>query len=405
MRKIRVFFLSTALSDEIYNQIVDQCNSFMPTFSGVGFDRNVAIGLSRLTEVTGVSLYPLPSYPKYRSIWKAKEAYTAENFQCVAPAMLNLPVLKEHFFCRKVISYIKKHLKTDETAVIVTCGLYRSLLRPAYKLKKRYGLPVCAIVPDLPELMITYRKDYSRLRKWLNHIDSGIGKKYRNSADAFVFLSKYMAPHVNLQKKPSVIVDGLCQIPQIHGKKKVHEPYILYAGKISEKFGVDKLVEGFRRANISQMKLYLCGDGDYAPTLRQISQQDLRIQYLGLVPHEQVLSLEVGAVLLVDPRPTDDEIVKMSFPSKIIEYMASGTPVLTTNLPCFSEEYLQYQYRIQKESAVGIQEALMAVFSKTPQEREALGQAAKLFVLENKTLDKQCGKIFSLLKEVVEKKC
>lgn len=402
MKKLRVFFLSTALSDEIYNTIVADCKRFKPTFSGVGFDRNVALGLSQLTQVQGVSLYPLPSYPKYQSIWKSAESYTLDNFHCTVPAMLSLPIIKEYVYYYQAVRYIKKQLQADESAVIVTCGLYRSLLRPARKLKKKFGLPVCAIVPDLPELMITYRKDYSKIRKWLNRQDVKRSWKYRTCADAFVFLSKYMDSQVNIQGKPSLIVDGLCRIPDIQSSEDKTEPYILYAGKITKQFGVDKLVEGFQATNIPQLRLYLCGDGDYAQTLRQIAQQDDRIQYLGMVPHERVLSLETTAELLVDPRPVDNEVAKMAFPSKIIEYMASGTPVLTTNLPCFSEEYARYQYRIQEVSAEGIKKALEEVFKLPAQDRAMQGETARQFVLENKTLEKQCEKIFSLLKEVVE---
>lgn len=403
MKRMRIFFLSTALSDEIFNEIAARCKRFKPTFSGVGFDRNVAVGLSRLTDVTGVSLYPLPSYPKYPSVWKEEQEYCIENFSCVVPPMLNLPIVKEYIYCRRAIRYIKKQLKRDETAVIVTCGLYRSLLRPAGKLKKKYGIPVCSIVPDLPELMITYRKDFSKLRQLLNKWDVEKARKFRECSDGFVFLSQYMEPQVNKQKKPYIVVDGLCSLPVVQDREIQEEQYVLYAGKITEKFGVRQLIEGFQSADIPGLKLYLCGDGDYADSVREIAQHDDRVQYLGLVSHEKVLELEMNAALLVDPRPTDNEIVKMSFPSKILEYMASGTPVLTTNLPCFAPEYALYQYRIQQETAEGIRDALQTVFSKSEQERTALGQAAKRFILENKTLDKQCEKIFSLLNEVVEK--
>lgn len=148
------------------------------------------------------------------------------------------------------------------------------------------------------------------------------------------------------------------------------------------------------------MNLVLCGDGDYADALRSIAGEHYNIQFLGTVPHEKVLSLEMEADLLVDPRPSDMEVVKMSFPSKIIEYMASGTPVLTTNLPCFSEDYKKYQYRIEDESVSGIQKTLIHIFSIPEQERSAMGAAAQEFIYQNKTLKKQCEEIMKLVDEV-----
>ena len=110
--------------------------------------------------------------------------------------------------------------------------------------------------------------------------------------------------------------------------------------------------------------------------------------------------MEVQASLLVDPRPSNIEIVKMSFPSKIIEYMASGTPVLTTNLPCFSEEYREYQYRIDDESVDGIKIALEDVFSLSDLERNTKGKNAKQFIMENKTMEKQCETIMTFLNQI-----
>ena len=56
-KKLHIYYFSTALSDEIYDGIVRESKRFKPTFSGVGFDRNVALGLSEQVEITGVSLY------------------------------------------------------------------------------------------------------------------------------------------------------------------------------------------------------------------------------------------------------------------------------------------------------------------------------------------------------------
>lgn len=43
-KKLHIYYFSTALSDEIYDGIVRESKRFKPTFSGVGFDRNVAFG-------------------------------------------------------------------------------------------------------------------------------------------------------------------------------------------------------------------------------------------------------------------------------------------------------------------------------------------------------------------------
>lgn len=404
MNKMQIIYFSTALSDAIYNKIVEQCNTFKPTFSGVGFDRNVAVGLAEFAEVQGVSFYPIPSYPKYSQIVQKEDSFSKGKFNCFVPQMTDLPIIKEFSYYFNTKKYIKRKMTAGEDSVVVISGLYRSFLRPAKYLKKRYNIKVCAIVPDLPELMISYRKDYSKVRQILNKIDVKKSQEYRDCVDGFIFLSKYMDEPVNKNHKPYIVVDGLTDIasfPNIVPHEKEEEKIVLYAGKVSSTFGVDKLVKAFQEAEKSNVyKLYICGDGDYADQLRRIADADSSIVYLGSVPHSKVLELEEEASLLVDPRPSDMEIVKMSFPSKIIEYMASGTPVLTTNLPCFSEEYRNYQFRIDDESIEGMKNALEMVCSLSTSELNEKGTSAKEFILQNKTMPKQCERIMNFLADL-----
>lgn len=398
---MKLFYFSTALSDEIFRRITGKCRTFKPTFSGVGFDRNIAEGLSGHLPVEAVSYYPIPSYPKYSRLFEGADAYSKGNLHCTVSAMLNLPVLKEFWYCRQAVRKVRRSDPGD--GVLLISGLYRCLLRPAKRLKKKYGMPVYAIVPDLPELMSTYRRDYSGLRRFLNRLDVQNSAKYRQCVDGFVLLSRHMNAVVNPENKPYIVVDGLCDLSAVEQarvevqKQPPQEKYILYAGKITQKFGVDRLIEGFRQADLPGVKLILCGDGDLAETVRRAAAEDARIEYRGLVSHSEVLALECGAALLAEPRPTDDILVKMSFPSKIIEYMASGTPVLTTALPCFAEEYRSYQYRIEEETPEGICRALRVCLALPEAERRAMGEKARAFVQANKSKAMQCARIFAFI--------
>ena len=62
----------------------------------------------------------------------------------------------------------------------------------------------------------------------------------------------------------------------------------------------------------------------------------------------------VIATLLINPRFSNEEYTKYSFPSKNMEYMASGTPILTTKLPGMPKEYYEYIYLFEEESIEGM---------------------------------------------------
>lgn len=73
-------------------------------------------------------------------------------------------------------------------------------------------LQLCLICP---ELMITYRKDYSKMRQMLNDMDMKRAMKYRDAVDGFVVLSAFMIPVVNRHNRPWTILDGLCNLTAI----------------------------------------------------------------------------------------------------------------------------------------------------------------------------------------------
>ena len=111
----------------------------------------------------------------------------------------------------------------------------------------------------------------------------------------------------------------------------------------------------------------------------------------------EIVAREQEATLLVNPRPTDEEYVKYSFPSKTMEYMASGTPVLTTVLPGMPKEYHPYVYLLEDETAGGITKMLKEVLSNSDEELFRKGTEARRFVLEQKNNVIQARKILEML--------
>jgi glycosyltransferase involved in cell wall biosynthesis len=88
------------------------------------------------------------------------------------------------------------------------------------------------------------------------------------------------------------------------------------------------LVHAFIDANVGNSELHLYGDGDFADELEEIARNNERIKYFGVKPNDYVVAEQLKVILLVNPRPTNEEYTRYSFPSKNMEYMVSGTPVL-----------------------------------------------------------------------------
>ena len=81
-----------------------------------------------------------------------------------------------------------------------------------------------------------------------------------------------------------------------------------------------------------------------------------------------------------------------------MEYMVSGTPVLTTVLPGMPKEYYPHVYLLEDESAAGIARKLRQVLSLSDEELFEKGQQARSFVLETRNNVVQAKKILDMIK-------
>ena len=68
-----------------------------------------------------------------------------------------------------------------------------------------------------------------------------------------------------------------------------------------------------------------------------------------MVPNSEVLKAQSESEILVNPRNDNNEFTKYSFPSKVIEYLGSDTPMIGYILPGMPKEYYDKFYVVPKE--------------------------------------------------------
>lgn len=171
------------------------------------------------------------------------------------------------------------------------------------------------------------------------------------------------------------------------------ERYILYSGNVSKRYGIADFVTDFLKANIP-INFYICGEGDFSDELQEISKKEDKIEYLGLLDKPTVFKLQRRASLLVNPRSYNDEYTKYSFPSKTMEYLLSGTPVMMERLLGIPDEYYQYIIEVPIN---GWCDALKNFCARTEDENRELGNAGRRFVLESKGIITQGRKIVNFI--------
>ena len=293
---------------------------------------------------------------------------------------------------------IKKGLKSVLSDSIdknnICCYSLHSPFLLAILCYRRRISKVCVVIPDLPEFMAGNENILRRLAKW---VDRRIINFCIKRMDCFALLSKAMEEKLPINGKPWVLVEGIFQptkIPQIDKNEKT---IILYTGQLQKRYGLYDLVSAFMLIPNSDYELWLCGGSNEMEWFYNKAKEDNRIKLLGRVSHEEALTLQKKATLLVNPRHSNEVFTKYSFPSKTMEYLASGTPTLMCKLSSIPEEYFEHLYFFEDESINGMKDTLIKVCSIDKSILEEKGNKASLFILNYKTPHFQSKKIIEVM--------
>jgi glycosyltransferase involved in cell wall biosynthesis len=118
-----------------------------------------------------------------------------------------------------------------------------------------------------------------------------------------------------------------------------HGNYIFYAGSLSQdKDGIIHLLNAFSKFTLiaNEVNLIICGDGSkkdkelFMNTIKQLNIHD-NVKYLGLINRNDIPGLVLNAMICVLPRPNSVQ-AQGGFPTKLGEYLASGKPVIVTDV-------------------------------------------------------------------------
>lgn len=394
MNKYNLLYCSRMCTEETFSQIFGSSLN-KPAQQAQKYHRTLFKGFCENEDVDALALSSLPinplNYKKlyYRGHW---DQWNRHIYYITEWNIKGLKYLSQIYYGYMAI---KKRSGIDKTVAII------DILNISYnigivKACKKMGIPVIGIITDLPEILFSEFEEYVR-KKCMEII---------KECDGYVLLTEAMNDRINIDKnKPYIVIEGQVDNSMKNYPNKFHSkknPYVcLYSGSINQIHGIEYMVRGFLKANLKNVELHIYGEGDFEPELKIICEKNENIKYFGVKLIDEVIEAQTKATLLINPRPTNQEFVKYSFPSKNMEYMASGTPVLTTRLPGMPIEYYEYVMVISDETIDGICSDFIRIFNKDMKELHEFGANAKRFVLTNKNGKVQSRKILSMIDGII----
>lgn len=400
-------FASTACSKETYSKIFLMRNKKLidPTQK---FLEQLMAGVAHNDSVNVISISARPvsaSTTKKRNFQFFSEK--ENDIKYIYPAFINGKILRflTNFFSTFINTVKVLKNVNNKKAILICDPLSVEISRAARLAGGLFGIKSIAIVTDIPNYATGMKQhEYGKLRYRLQHIYEDMCFEETKKYDGYILLTDSMNEIVNKRKKVSIVIEGSVDYKLKEEKElaKREPKIVLYAGGIYEKYGVKNLVEAFQSCNMSGYELHLYGEGTYVDELKEICRANPNIKYKGCVLNTKLVEIESKATLLVNPRFSDEEYTKYSFPSKTLEYMSSGTPVLSTRLSGIPKEYEDYIFYFDGEDVGQMSSILETILSMSSKKLNEKGKRAQTFVFDRKSNIEQ-GKRIILLGEKISK--
>lgn len=324
------------------------------------------------------------NYVEFNNIWGYRNISRKNNL------IKNIKVFAENRVENKIIIVYSPHTPFLQAAV------YAKKIDPS--------IQICLVVPDLPQFMnLNYKRTliYDRLKK----IDIDIFEKNSKFVDSFVLLTDSMKTKLKVGDRPYVVVEGVVNINSANNEESIKHIQstdnmsVVYTGTLNKKFGVVSLVEAFHNTNIKNAHLKICGRGDSEEIIKTYADKDERIIFLGQLSNTEAVKLQKKATVLVNPRQNNEEFTKYSFPSKNMEYLLTGIPVIAYKLDGIPDDYDNYFYYVKDDSIESLTKMIEEVLLMKEESRKEFGEKARSYVLNEKNNISASKKIINMLKK------
>lgn len=397
---MKILYLGSFCESDLFDKIINNSKKNKPSIAQQKLERLLLEGLCNIEcyKVSAISIVPIPRYPQYNHLlFKQNAKPLANKSKLLYFSFINLPVLKQlSLFVScfiKIFDWLFKNRRDKSKVIFIySMNLYESI--PALFLRLFFRHKVITIVTEINRFRFVSKT--SPLLYFKMQINRAISNLINYSFDGYILLTQAMNEIINKYKRPFIVVEGIAEATN-KAENINKSSAIMYAGSLHKKYGIKKLVKAFLLLENTKVELWIFGQGDFENEIKSLALKNSRIKFFGIMHNEIIIQKEQQALLLINPRTSDEQFTKYSFPSKNIEYMASGTPLVAARLQGIPSEYFEYIYTISDESVIGISQLLEQLLCKPQEELNEFGRKAAEFVLSQKNSTVQAEKIINFI--------
>lgn len=388
-------FVGSSKSEDI-NEYLAKLGSLV-NYAGNTHQNALLEGLSALCpKFKVISSWSISPFPKVKKIFFGKriDSIGQEHNNYVFTGAINLPVINMLYRFLKTRIELKKMLESNDDNAVIVYEVHTPFLLAAATLRSRIK-HINVIVPDLPEHMIAHDNLF---RTFAKKVDSKIINWCLERSDSYTLLCDQMVERLPMTNKKTVLVEGIFRGNiNFENIKKDEHKVIMYTGVLHKDKGIENLLRAFEQIKDGDYRLWIRGYGDYADEIVKRSEADKRIVYFPPMTHKKLIELEQKATVMVNPTQPHLDFTRYFFPSKTMEYLASGTPTVMYHLSCMPKEYDNHIFYVEGTNTESLAKKLMAVCEMSRDYLKEFGQSASDFIIKEKNPIVQCQKIIGII--------
>ncbi|TYB99235.1 glycosyltransferase family 4 protein [Micromonospora sp. WP24] len=344
--------------------------------------------------VSLVSAAPVSTWPRNRRLVFRSGRFHHDGVEGRLLGFVNVLGLKH--LTRFLAATRRLAARSAAGEVLLVHGVHTPFLWAGALVARRRGATVVPVLTDPPGVALPTDGRFVRL---LRRLDVALVRAALRRCAGVIALTRPLAEDF-APGCPYLVMEGIFHPPagvrpRVEAVPGVRE--VVYAGGLSRAYGVDRLVEAFRALPDPGLRLVLFGRGELTPWLLKQAAADPRIAPPELLDRNVLSGRLARAAVLVNPRPVNQDFVRYSFPSKTIEYLSAGAPVVSTRLPGIPADYLPHLVLAEADTVDGLREALAHALTLSAAEVARRGAAGCEFVRRTRSPAAQGRRIHDFL--------
>jgi glycosyltransferase involved in cell wall biosynthesis len=341
----RVLFIGYLLPDRLESKILEQKNHPIQTQRfGLALLNALRLGFDDKLEV--LSFAQLFDFPHSSFVIAPGAKWRIDNkIQATMVSFINLPLLKHisrflatYLFVFKWVLQNKPYNRIIIIHHVQSCKIWGVLLGQI--------LAPCITVSFLTDDIGIPQKWEGGLLKNMRLLDVHLMKIGLQKISGIIAMTSKLAEKL-APGRPVLVIPTIQNPNSAIPEKNIRDPKddcftIVYTGGLNHGYGIGLLLDIFKQAKRPNWRLIITGWGEMQKVVEDFAENNPQVKYLGFLDSEGIAEVYRRADVFINPKLTCSPTSDLAFPSKIVEYLNTGKPVVSTNLSIFDDSLREH---------------------------------------------------------------